>query len=492
MRSLGKLRGCRGRGLGPVQLRHVGLDRLALGTGQGLLAVVQQALRRLVARGEAGDVLGFLAQQALAVLQHMRRLVRGVRGLGQLVRMAFAGLGEFLLLPFQPLDRLARITIEAALALDIPGQLFDPAHQGLDLLARALFLILQGVALDRDALEHGGGDGLLLAQGRQGLFGGGAGLDRLLGQRLGAGRGGGALAQRLLGGGAGLVGVAPAAIEQHAFGLAQRLADLAVAGGLAGLSGQLGQLLGELFQHVVDAGQVALGAVELQLGLVPALVEARDAGGLFEDAAAGLRLGVDQLGDLALPHESGRMRAGGGIGEQHLDVAGAHVLGVGLVGRADVAGDAADDLQLVLIVEPGRREAFGVVEDQRHLGKVAGRAGGGPGKDHVFHAAAAHGGRAVLAHDPAQRFEQVGLATAVRADHAGQTIGDDQIGGVNEALEPGQSEFGETQGCGWSLDSGLPFRLGREGPASQGCAAVSGIWHRVIHKMLRILAGEPA
>ena len=41
-------------------------------------------------------------------------------------------------------------------------------------------------------------------------------------------------------------------------------------------------------------------------------------------------------------------------------------------------------------------------------------------EDHVVHAVAAHRRRAVLAHHPAQRLEQVRLAAAVRADHAGQ------------------------------------------------------------------------
>jgi hypothetical protein len=51
------------------------------------------------------------------------------------------------------------------------------------------------------------------------------------------------------------------------------------------------------------------------------------------------------------------VRAGRGVGEQHGDVAGAHGLAVDGEGRADVAGDAAADLERVVIVEGGGREA---------------------------------------------------------------------------------------------------------------------------------------
>jgi hypothetical protein len=46
-----------------------------------------------------------------------------------------------------------------------------------------------------------------------------------------------------------------------------------------------------------------------------ARVQAGNAGRLFEELAAGLRLGVDEFADAALPDHGGRARAGGGIGE---------------------------------------------------------------------------------------------------------------------------------------------------------------------------------
>ena len=124
------------------------------------------------------------------------------------------------------------------------------------------------------------------------------------------------------------LGVVPVAPDEERLGAAQRLGDLAVALGLAGLAGEAGELGVERFEDVGDAGEVGLGGAQLQLGLVAALVEAGDAGGLLEDAAAGLGAGVDQLGDLALADQRRRLGAGRGVGEEHGDVAGA-----GLVGR---------------------------------------------------------------------------------------------------------------------------------------------------------------
>ena len=48
--------------------------------------------------------------------------------------------------------------------------------------------------------------------------------------------------------------------------------------------------------------------------------------------------------------------------------------------------------------------------------------GGGPGKNHVFHATAPDSRGAVFPHHPTQRFQQVRFTTAVWPHNAGQTI----------------------------------------------------------------------
>ena len=61
---------------------------------------------------------------------------------------------------------------------------------------------------------------------------------------------------------------------------------------------------------------------------------------------------------------------------------------VDAIGRAHVALDAARHLEHIAVVELGRRRAGGVVDEDRHFGRVAGGPRGGAGEDHVLHAEA--------------------------------------------------------------------------------------------------------
>ena len=175
---------------------------------------------------------------------------------------------------------------------------------------------------------------------------------------------------------------------------------------------------------------ILLRRLELELGFVPARMKAGDAGRFFEDQPARLRLGIDDLADLALPHEGGRARAGRGIGEQQLHVARAHVAAIDAIGRARLALDAARDLERLIVVELGRRSALVVVERHHHFRHVAGGPLRGAGEDDIVHAGGAHVLVGAFAHHPAQRFEQIGLAAAIGADDAGQALLDDQVPSV--------------------------------------------------------------
>ena len=172
-------------------------------------------------------------------------------------------------------------------------------------------------------------------------------------------------------------------------------------------------------------------------------MQAADAGGFFQDAAAGLRLGGDDLADLALPHHGGRARARRGVGEQQLHVAGAHLAAVDAIGRALFALDAAGDFENVGIVEDGGRGAGAVVEHQRDFGVIARRARAGAGEDDVVHAGGAHLFVGILAHDPAQGLDEIGLAAAVRPHDAGKAGADHEIGRLHETFEAGQSQLVE-------------------------------------------------
>ena len=422
-----------------------GFHRFPFGAGQGFAAVFQHPVGRLVTGRQTRHIFGAFGQIRLAVLQHRCRLVRSICGGFQLLGMALARLEQFPRFPFQPLDHFARVTVQPRLAFNIAGQLHDPVAQRFNRLHGAGFLIRQGIALHLKPLQYGGGNRFFLAQRRQGIV-------QFDPQRLGLAGGGfrsrrsrNPFTQFRLGHQSRLVSLAPAAVQQHPFGAAQFFANRPIPRGLPGLTLQLRQLPGQLFDHIIDPRQILLGAFQLQFGLVPPLIQAGNPGGFFQNAAAVFRLGVDQFGNLPLPHQRRGMRPGRGIGEQHLHVTRPHVLGVDLIGTANVTSDPPHDFKLIVIVEPCRGQAVGIVDDQRHLGIIAGRTGRGTGKNHVLHPATAHGGGAVFAHHPAQRFQQVRLATAIRPHDPGQPLFDQKVRRVHEAFEAGQSEFREIQ-----------------------------------------------
>ena len=189
------------------------------------------------------------------------------------------------------------------------------AGQFMNALAGALFLAVERVAGDDQPMQRGAGLGLLLAQRRQLMRG-----DRLLARRSRLLQRAprdefGVLLQfalRLL-----QLPASGAIIDQRR----QRLVltdlrgDLAIAPGLARLPAQTVGLAVDLLQHVFQTGQILRGGGQAQFRLVAARMQAGDARRLLQNAPPRLRLGRDDLADLALTHQRRRARAGGGVGE---------------------------------------------------------------------------------------------------------------------------------------------------------------------------------
>lgn len=226
--------------------------------------------------------------------------------------------------------------------------------------------------------------------------------------------------------------IAPAREDHPSLGDADAIGKLAVALGLPRLALERGGTLLLLADQFVEAGEVGLGRAEFLLGVAAADMEAGDPRRFLQHRAALAGLGGDDRTDSPLADQSRRVRAGRGVGEGQRHVLGAHVAAIDAIGGSGTAFDAADDLQLVLLL--------GQIRDHRHFGEVALRPGRRTGEDHVFHAGAAHRLGAGLAHHPAQRFEQVGLAAAIGADDPRQPRFDPQIGRVDEALEARQPQ----------------------------------------------------
>ena len=241
-------------------------------------------------------------------------------------------------------------------------------------------------------------------------------------------------------------------MEQHGFRLAHLGGDLAVADRLARLLLQAFHLAGELADHVLDAGEVGFGRLQSQFGFVAAGMQAGDAGGVFQHAAALLGLGLDDLADLALVDEGGRARAGRGIREQDLHVAGAHVAAVDAIDGTGLALDAAGDFQELAVVDGGRRGAIGIVDRHHHFGVVARRAVAGTGEDHGVHVGGAQRFVRGLAHRPAQRLDQIRLAATVRTNDAGEAGFDHEISRFDERLETMEAktrQLHESQNLCW-------------------------------------------
>ena len=404
----------------------------------GKLAAERRLARR-VGGHLAGDAGEFLLQPVDPGVGRRQLFARR----GQLVFLPILGVADRRAFGLEPCNRFAGIGPECGFAVDIPR---DLGQARVDLPPRrvdALFLGLQRVAGQQQPLQRRRRLGFGLAQAGNRLAGfglpgcrdagqarhlgdPGLGFCHALGRRF-------ALVHRL----------DPLPVQADRLGAADVIAQTAVAGGLAGLTLEALELFLQRGDHVVEPVQVGVRRAQPQFGLMTARMQAGDAGGLFQQMAAVGRLGADQGTDPALAHQPGRVRARIRVGEQGLDVPRPHLAAVDAVGRAAAAFDVARDVDLRRVVELRRRRPVGVVHGQRHLGQVARRPVVGAAEDDVVHFAAAQLPGRGLAHDPAQRLDQVRLAAAVGTDDAGQAGLDPQFGGIDEGFETGQPESGE-------------------------------------------------
>ena len=132
-----------------------------------------------------------------------------------------------------------------------------------------------------------------------------------------------------------------------------------------------------------------------------ALMQTGNAGGFFQNGAAGERLLTDQLADHALAHESGGGGAGGGVGKEQLHVFLTRIAAIDAIDGTGFALDTARDFDGFKVLVRRIGGAVGIVDGKGDFGDVARRARSGTGEDHIVHFGAAHRGRAVLAHHPA-------------------------------------------------------------------------------------------
>ena len=292
--------------------------------------------------------------------------------------------------------------------------------------------------------------------------------------------------------------------EQHLLPPTQLFAQPLVAARLRRLALERTALLFDLEDDVVDAGEVLLRRLELQLRGAAAGLVLRDARGLLDQLTTIRRPRAEDHPDLALLDDRVGLGAEPGVHHQFVDVAQAAHLAVdqvfALAGPVqttrdlDVAREGERNLLERRVVDghghyrchcrcrcrsndrwsgrpsdrcrqdrprgtlsgSGTSEAGVSALDgrprqsrqaQAHLGGGAGLAGIAAVEDDVFHLLAAQALGALLAEHPRNGVGDVALAAAVGADDGGDALVEGQLRAVGKRLEAGNLETFEAHCC---------------------------------------------
>ena len=132
-----------------------------------------------------------------------------------------------------------------------------------------------------------------------------------------------------------------------------------------------------------------------------------NAGGLLDECAPLLWLGLEDLRELSLADDHVHLAADARVGEQFLDVHEPGAVPVDLVLGGTVAVHASRQRDLGVV---DRQCAVGVVQGQGHLGATERLFADGAGEDDVLHLPASQRLGAVLAHHPGQGVDDVGFS----------------------------------------------------------------------------------
>src|SRR6185437_9518251 len=208
------------------------------------------------------------------------------------------------------------------------------------------------------------------------------------------------------------------------------------------------ELLLDFLAHVAHAVQVLACGLDAAFGLLAAFLVARDARGLFQVHAQLFRVRLDDVGNDALLDDRVTARTQAGAEEQVGDVTPAAAHAVEEIVRLRIAPDHALDRNLVVTRVLAADRAVGIVEDQLDHGLPDRLASGRTGKDHVGQRLATQAAGRALAHHPADRVDDVGLAATVGADDAGEVGREMQHRRIYEGLETGQLDGRKAHGSG--------------------------------------------
>ena len=216
-----------------------------------------------------------------------------------------------------------------------------------------------------------------------------------------------------------------------------------IAARLADLTRERAQLALDLEHDVVETGEIAFGGVELVERLLLALLVLGDARRLLEQEPAMTRVvRQDVVDHRTLDHRVG-VAAHARVEEQVADVAQPTRGLIEEVLAHSRAEHPPGDRDLAVF---GGQQPAIVLEREVDFGQAERLATRAAVEDHVFHRITAQGLGTLLAENPADGVGDVGLATAVRTDHPGDTVTEEQLGLVDERFEALDVELVEKHG----------------------------------------------
>ncbi len=243
--------------------------------------------------------------------------------------------------------------------------------------------------------------------------------------------------------------------------LAELLRIRLVVAGLTGGELHAAQSLLVFLNDVLHAKKVLIDALQAALRLFLANLVLTDAGGLLKNLPPVGRVRLKQDVDAALLDDAVGVDADAGVHEQFLDILEPADLLVqevlAIAGAIEPPGN--DDLGLVR-----REQVVRIVEGQVDLGEPQTFAGAGTVEDHVEHLLAAEALGGLLAEDPLDGIDDVGLAAAVGADDGRNPRAEVQLGLIGEALETSGGETLEDHlPCKPPCCNDIAIPRGREG-----------------------------
>ena len=226
--------------------------------------------------------------------------------------------------------------------------------------------------------------------------------------------------------------------------MAQAMAEALVSHGLGRLASQAADLPADFAHHVGHAREILVGQCELAQRFPPQALILGDAGGLLEHGPPLLRLGRQDLVDLALRHDRIARAPYPGVHEQLLDVLQAAGLAVEKVFAQAPPVHPAHDLDLVKLAA---ELLLAVGQEERRLAHLRRPAGIRALKDDILHLAAPQRLGALLAQHPADAVGDVRLPAAIGTHHRGHAGFEAEGRGVAEGFKAVKTERLEIHAC---------------------------------------------